>query len=546
MLIQTNRFSGTFEMSYVPRGLKELDISDNQFSGTFNFATLPPSLEVLNVMNNQFSGTVNISPFPSSLKAINFQSNRFNGPIDLSLAPQKIAYYILRDNKFCGAVKTGSRGQNCIKLGFVVINMCAKGLTPNGTCEKGDMFCPPCNPKTRTKSHTLTVYKQTRHANGSNISSLNVETSGTIIPTTSQAVIASSTFVSPDVAIVTQMLVLSRCHGDAASSSSSSSSTSLRRPVLSWGRVFDVPSNTFIDVELWEGFMLLITLTSLYVLHGVILLVGICRSRSKNSTKPYIHSVNRFGYPGNTTRYHISMTVTMTSLIVYGMCSSLAMTLLITFVYFGPLVSIHVLILYRGNTLRYVTTEQTTNPTSSRWLTLERYWLLPRGLWSPRTASALGGPFYASYTHVTIPSLRVGISPHVWVWVTLVVGVCMSVLTSVVEIQGGGRQPCSVGAIISGVVVMCCGIVHVTYFRELMSVRMVCLVRGVRLFVNGLTMIVLGSFVLMDVEYSDDDESHNVTTTVLFMLSLGVSAIETTTVSLHKIFLFVRRKKKRS
>eukprot|EP00759_Apiculatamorpha_spiralis_P029723 PhF_6_TR31791/c1_g1_i9/m.46843 len=245
MLIQTNRFSGTFEMSYVPRGLKELDISDNQFSGTFNFASLPPSLELLNVMNNQFSGTVNISPFPSSLKAINFQSNRFNGPIDLSLAPQKIAYYILRDNKFCGAVKTGSRGQNCIKLGFVVINMCAKGLTPNGTCEKGDMFCPPCNPKTRTKSHTLTISQRTskQSMNDINIglkekSSDVVDRRNIAITTTSQTVIASSTFVSPDVAIVTQMLVLSRCHGDAASSTSSSS-TSLRRPILSWGRVFD-------------------------------------------------------------------------------------------------------------------------------------------------------------------------------------------------------------------------------------------------------------------------------------------------------------------
>eukprot|EP00759_Apiculatamorpha_spiralis_P029703 PhF_6_TR31791/c1_g1_i12/m.46845 len=181
-------------MSYMPRGLKELDISFNQFSGTFNFASLPPSLEILLVANNQFSGTVNISPFPVNLTKLVLNRNQFSGGLDVSFAPRFVELLSLSFNKFCGSVRTGP-----CALGSVFFNkMCAKGLTPNGTCEKGDMFCPPCNPKTRTKSHTLTIYKQTRHANGSNISSLNVETSGTIIPTTSQAVIATSTFVSPD------------------------------------------------------------------------------------------------------------------------------------------------------------------------------------------------------------------------------------------------------------------------------------------------------------------------------------------------------------
>eukprot|EP00759_Apiculatamorpha_spiralis_P032901 PhF_6_TR34190/c1_g2_i1/m.50083 len=61
LILSTNEFSGSVQLSNLPQNLTELDLSNNQFTGSVDFSSLPKlPLTVLRLNSNQFIGSVNL------------------------------------------------------------------------------------------------------------------------------------------------------------------------------------------------------------------------------------------------------------------------------------------------------------------------------------------------------------------------------------------------------------------------------------------------------------------------------------------------------
>ena len=91
------------KLEYLPRTLRNLDLSYNFFRGEINPEILPSPLQEISLHSNLFSGTVDFSTFSYCLTEIFLSSNRFSGDICLSSLPCELVYLSLNDNSFIGA-----------------------------------------------------------------------------------------------------------------------------------------------------------------------------------------------------------------------------------------------------------------------------------------------------------------------------------------------------------------------------------------------------------------------------------------------------------
>eukprot|EP00759_Apiculatamorpha_spiralis_P023610 PhF_6_TR27202/c0_g1_i10/m.39993 len=359
--------------------------------------------------------------------------------------------------------------------------------------------------------------------------------------TLSQAMTTAGSLLvaSSDLVMTTQMVHLSHCgrnNGD----------DSLRRPIISLGRVVPPtyptsPKNGVIQLRVeedaWEVVMLYMTSASLYALHLVVTVVWGQWKKNKNKTlRWYVRSVSRCVYPGSSIRYHMSVLLPMVSSCIAGMY--VPHHDLVGMMVVGLLGYVVVLILFHvtstlgggGIPLRYVEVSAPSTASSS----VIRSLFTAGGRWAPASSVSVGGPFFASYSGprtshpegsetTSLFYLKESASPHGWIWVTICNGIVMSITSTVAEMNRDDDfysywRVCSVSAVCCGVVMMVCGIVHIVRTNTpLMTVRGMCMIRGVRLIVTGLAMCVVG--------VGGDDEGDNETAGVVLTYCTAVIGV---------------------
>ena len=102
-LVVTRNFTGTVEMTKLPKPLEELNITGNEFAGSADLSALPPHLVMLNISGNRFSGMLVLNALPDSLKEIQVSCNNLRGSLDFSRIPKNLQIFFARGNAFSGS-----------------------------------------------------------------------------------------------------------------------------------------------------------------------------------------------------------------------------------------------------------------------------------------------------------------------------------------------------------------------------------------------------------------------------------------------------------
>eukprot|EP00759_Apiculatamorpha_spiralis_P044423 PhF_6_TR41348/c0_g2_i2/m.62766 len=260
---------------------------------------------------------------------------------------------------------------------------------------------------------------------------------------------ASLLLTSPEIALSSQLVDLSACDGDTSQ---------LRRPFISLARVFprkksdkiDDDLNPFMD-DAWEVVMLFVTSATLYIVHIIVTVfcghfvfrkkvkshITLIGDHSNDTRLCFVYSVSRCVYPGSSIRYHMSVFLPMMSSCIAGTYAVSTMNIRGVLIS-GMVVYVVVLILFHYNAwlnLWYVEQQQKITPASQNKSTLPDVvakWFMACGTWNPPSSVSFGGPFFSSYT-------RQGgglAPPHMWLWISLGLGVVMSMVSTVAEIRG--------------------------------------------------------------------------------------------------------------
>jgi len=69
-------------------------------TGPIDLTKLPQGLQELNLSVNRLTGPIDLSKLPKGLQALHLYSNRLTGPIDLTILPRGLQWLSLFDNRF--------------------------------------------------------------------------------------------------------------------------------------------------------------------------------------------------------------------------------------------------------------------------------------------------------------------------------------------------------------------------------------------------------------------------------------------------------------
>eukprot|EP00759_Apiculatamorpha_spiralis_P004436 PhF_6_TR12615/c0_g2_i2/m.19927 len=303
--LDKNRFEGSVVL---PPKLPSLFLSlaHNTFFGPFDFTRLSTELGYLNLCYNQFSGNVSWTALTPSLATVLIDHNQFSGPVNFSQIHTNIELVELSNNSFsCTSAIPSIQSQR-----YVVESMC------------GDLIavCPVCNansPRNVTPTPSSPIIKRIQKSNSHN--NALVDVASTLFVIQSQVVLSVQT-----------MYVASNCQ---SFSRGISAGDTLRRPMLSWGRVWSFSNSNRRSVTQRSGdddddddgdgdavevAMLFMTVASVYILHALatscfILYTFMKSSRHQRMWKAWLHGVSKCGFPGNAINYHVTIVLPILS-----------------------------------------------------------------------------------------------------------------------------------------------------------------------------------------------------------------------------------------
>ena len=99
--------TGTVNLTALPAGLEDLDLSANALTGTPDVATLPPVLSEIFLYANQFTGTLDLRTLPKGLMYLHLDSNRFTGHGTFTARNCEWCHSTFRQTSMCGATSDG-------------------------------------------------------------------------------------------------------------------------------------------------------------------------------------------------------------------------------------------------------------------------------------------------------------------------------------------------------------------------------------------------------------------------------------------------------
>eukprot|EP00759_Apiculatamorpha_spiralis_P021266 PhF_6_TR26204/c0_g1_i1/m.37315 len=304
-----------------------------------------------------------------------------------------------------------------------------------------------------------------------------------VISNTVRAITAAGVFfTSTDLIIGAQTIeAVSKCKIGAYESNNN------RRPYLSLGRIVPPPSTSSSDSmqDAWEVSMVLLTVGAGYIFH--ILIVGIVRYSSNK--KDWIGVVSRYKYPQYSIRLHATMVLPVTAcmtLVVSQSMTSLSVKIASILAWIGFLVCLlgfHIVISSNALTFQpLVITKGGPN------------WFSSHGVWRPKLCVSMAGMFFSSYRQCVE---GVFVSPHVWFWVPMSVGVVLTILSSLVRDDNHATFIlCESTAIVGGLLWLVFGVLLLYPTSAMSTGTALNIARSIRWFVTGLTMIVMAVITL--------------------------------------------------
>eukprot|EP00759_Apiculatamorpha_spiralis_P040974 PhF_6_TR39683/c0_g1_i3/m.58961 len=447
------------------------------------------------INDNQFIGSVNLSTLPLNLTVLRLDNNQFSGSVDLSTSSTRTALF-LTNNQFCGASPVIQ--VKCLRLALGCESpkrYCADtDATPNITC-------PPCpsslpfpstdTPTTTASSTPTPVFVNLTRTSYQNLHTLTITTTTSVV-TAGGALLV----IPPEVVVSTQMVQIAfpckQAHSIvSANEPQDSSDSTLKRPLISLGRILPLFSSMPFkrgEDDTYEFLMLNLTVSTLYVIHFIIVLIakvfsGGSPNKLTNTTNKcwklkWIKAVTELRYPGLTLRYHVSI---MLPLVATGISTGnyIAITIILLVMCF---VFLALLCHMSYSPSRYITPPAVGDvlPNANVGSIVKGYFLECQGKWTPKISLSNGGPFFSQYTYSSTSYFK----PYVWIWSTMIVGIGMVVGTQEVV----HPSLCSSLVGVGSVYFVVSGIVHVVLRNTLMLVRGQCLLRGIRMIFCGLSV----------------------------------------------------------
>eukprot|EP00759_Apiculatamorpha_spiralis_P046951 PhF_6_TR42969/c0_g1_i6/m.65403 len=324
----------------------------------------------------------------------------------------------------------------------------------------------------------------------------------------------------PDVVVGAQIL---RTVWSCASSVDKSTQQEQRRPYLSLGGWVSISKSNAAE---WELMLLMCSGAVVYCVHGLLTwVITVYRNRKKcieitlsavidsasvhaptRITRCWYWALQKSSYPSYSIQYNVSLLLPLTSTLAnvaqnssnYGFVV-LGMAPVIT------LLMIQYVVLKTYNVLSFSSSSQFNVP-----LTYVRHisphstghlsscgcslFLSNSGYWVPRVRTSLAGPLFSSYAPISSnPKNTNSRLPFVWFWITMFVGVVSTIVASISEFSSEPQgKLCGTTSVFGGVVFLLNGLMHIVFMRTMMVVRSVCLLRGVRMVLTGVVMILLG------------------------------------------------------
>eukprot|EP00759_Apiculatamorpha_spiralis_P037683 PhF_6_TR37475/c0_g1_i1/m.55193 len=338
----------------------------------------------------------------------------------------------------------------------------------------------------------------------------------------------SMLLISSEIVLATQSIHLAQC-GRQNGDDYEDTSSSFRRPIISLGRVFPDNSGRRMG-DGREAAMVFLTNAVVYSVHLIatawVSFFSQRKKKNKNS-KPsmlrfssrWLRGVAQFSYPGSWgIRYHISLLLPLVSLCTIMLSvgnQGNAIVLFGTIWYVAVLCLFHFSVSTCGSLQYEPSTAHSVRNTRFRHF-------VPSGRWNPKSIVAMGGPFFSSYSH---GGYYPPYHPHGWIWVTIGVGIIMSVTSTLAEVRDPNKveslRTCSISAICCGLVTLGCGVFHMIRVTTLMTVRATCWLRGVRLVLTGLTLGVMGT-----THFANESSILLVMGDVLTYSAAGLSVVE--------------------
>eukprot|EP00759_Apiculatamorpha_spiralis_P033642 PhF_6_TR34960/c0_g1_i4/m.50738 len=518
-----NKLSGSMKLR-VESNLQHLYLSNNRLEGTLNVASWPVGMTNLDLSNNRLSGFLNLTALPKGLMALFLQNNEFSFA-DPIVFPRTLRTVYLSTNHFCGGQLNDSQHFSC----YGVVYDCFGEKTTLSTyvsppedicvyvCENCSAVPSPQQQQTDRVINETTVKLPPEKSD---------------FQTTSQIVTAGGSLlvVPPDVILTTQILQLSECK--PLLSSEDDTSTSIQRPLISWGRVFEFErkhSRRQVSSHVWEILMLWITTATVYILHALItfcfkVFISPKVSGLKNTCDTWFNAVYQCTFPGLSIQYQLSVVVPMVSncvgIIVLSSGKNLPLVVFIIFsslFYLGVLAGLNY---FSSLNILYVSIVNADIGNETKMMCSK--FLRFRGLWTPRTCDAMGSPFFTMYTdHYRYP--------HLWIWLSI----CLAVVMIIPATIDATHTACAMTSILCGIVMSCSGLVHLVGLNVVMTVQGICFVRGVRMCVSGVCIVISGILNAMGSSSNNDD-----VLSVLRFMAIALGLCETIVVTVSLLWNF--------
>eukprot|EP00759_Apiculatamorpha_spiralis_P054377 PhF_6_TR6920/c0_g1_i5/m.10093 len=363
---------------------------------------LPASMKYFYFRHNQLSGVLDLSMLPLKLLELDLSQNKFEGSVVLDFLPPELMSLNLSHNLLCGEPKLPDMENVTFDVSPAFID-----------CNKTLSIKPSNTTKPSTNISTNITTPLNSHLRRAKVSAETEElyTSVSVLLVSNANAVStggSLLVIPPDVVFSSQLMYLShQCQNPMLGSAETTHHTadvSFRRPSLSLGRLFTMPSvlNNVLDErgDLWEVSMIVMSTGFVYGMHLVImcLLMVFKRRSEQQQCSPqqlWCWTLYWSRFPGYSIQYHLSLLVPFVSSCTAGVLSASFLKPVVTSLtglYILVLITFHTLTSGAYFKLQFVGSGYTTNRKTLS------YWFLPTGNWNPKTALSMGGPFFASYT----------------------------------------------------------------------------------------------------------------------------------------------------
>ena len=114
--LSENRFNGSVDLTSLPENLTHLYLNGNDLCGEVCLDYLPLKLQHLSLSKNHFTGTPILTKLPPALVSLGLSQNQFEGHINLDALPLSLKHLWLDENKELSGTYSLNMLPKCISL----------------------------------------------------------------------------------------------------------------------------------------------------------------------------------------------------------------------------------------------------------------------------------------------------------------------------------------------------------------------------------------------------------------------------------------------